>query len=49
MHKTDLEWIKRHPWYLRFAKKQSYGMCLEAVRRYGLALKDIRWDELNLK
>ncbi|HGS9031479.1 TPA: hypothetical protein ACMU0H_002677 [Clostridioides difficile] len=48
MHKTDLEWIKKHPWGLAHMQKQSYKMCIEAVKRQGGLLKDVRWDELNL-
>ncbi|MBH7847143.1 hypothetical protein I6A75_16835 [Clostridioides difficile] len=48
MHKTDLEWIKKYPWGLAHMQKQTYEMCIEAVKRQGGLLKDVRWDELNL-
>ncbi|HBG8471526.1 TPA: DUF4116 domain-containing protein [Clostridioides difficile] len=48
MHKTDLEWIKKYPWGLAHMQKQSYKMCIEAVKRQGALLKDVRFNELNL-
>ncbi|MCC0681848.1 MULTISPECIES: DUF4116 domain-containing protein [unclassified Clostridioides] len=44
----DLDWIRKYPGDLKNAKKQTYGMCIEAVRRNGLYFMDIRWGEVNL-
>ncbi|ENY8692544.1 TPA: DUF4116 domain-containing protein [Clostridioides difficile] len=44
----DLEKVKRNPWELEYAQKQTYEMCIEAIERKGLLLKYVRWDELNL-
>ncbi|HGS9031482.1 TPA: hypothetical protein ACMU0H_002680 [Clostridioides difficile] len=48
MNKNNLEYIKKFPWDLEFIEKQSYEMCIEAVRQDGLLLEDVKWDELNL-
>ncbi|MCC0726709.1 DUF4116 domain-containing protein [Clostridioides sp. ZZV14-6045] len=46
--RIDLYWIRKYPWALKYAEKQTYDMCLEAVTQNGLLLEDVRWDELNL-
>ncbi|MGX9757739.1 hypothetical protein ACWYRQ_15780 [Clostridioides difficile] len=43
----DIDWIKEHPWDLKDAKIQTYEMCIESIKKDGLFLKDIRWDELD--
>ncbi|PBG25670.1 hypothetical protein BGU81_12720 [Clostridioides difficile] len=48
MRGIDLDCIKRWPWDLRFVKTQTYEMCIEALKRDGLLLKEVRWDELSL-
>lgn len=40
--------IKIYQSELKYAKNQTYKMCLEAVKRNGSLLKDIRWDELHI-
>ncbi|WP_227824911.1 MULTISPECIES: hypothetical protein [unclassified Clostridioides] len=41
----DLEVINRNPINLKYAKVQTYEMCLKAIEKNGLLLKDVRWDE----
>ncbi|WP_227865670.1 hypothetical protein [Clostridioides sp. ZZV14-6045] len=48
MRKIDLDNIKIYPWDLKNVKTQTYEMCIEALRRDGLSLKNIRWNELSL-
>ncbi|HBF2930439.1 hypothetical protein NBN67_19720 [Clostridioides difficile] len=48
MNETDLDKIRKYPWDLKNAKTQTYEMCIEAVKRDGRLLKDIRWNELSL-
>ncbi|HBH1544200.1 TPA: DUF4116 domain-containing protein [Clostridioides difficile] len=48
MKGIDLDCTKRYPWELEFADKQTYEMCVEALRRDGMLLENIRWDELSL-
>ncbi|HBG4630854.1 TPA: DUF4116 domain-containing protein [Clostridioides difficile] len=44
----DLGIINRNKNHLKYAKVQTYEMCLKAIEKNGLLLKDIRWDEINL-
>ncbi|PBF93514.1 hypothetical protein [Clostridioides difficile] len=44
----DLGIINRNKNHLKYTKKQSYEMCIEAVTQDGLLLEDIRFEELNL-
>ncbi|HGS8931364.1 TPA: hypothetical protein ACMU2O_001524 [Clostridioides difficile] len=46
--KMDLDVIKRFPNHLKYAKVQTYEMCLEAILRKGIVLGDVRWSDLNL-
>ncbi|MCC0726694.1 DUF4116 domain-containing protein [Clostridioides sp. ZZV14-6045] len=48
MKGIDLDCIKRYPWELEFADKQTYEMCVEALRRDGMLLEHVKFDELNL-
>ncbi|EGT3944096.1 TPA: hypothetical protein KOR49_003797 [Clostridioides difficile] len=48
MRKIDLDKIKIYPWDLKNVKTQTYEMCIEVLRRDGLSLKNIRWNELSL-
>ena len=48
MREVSLDEIKRLPWEFEYAQNQTYEMCVEAVKRQGVLLKDVRWDELNL-
>ncbi|MDI2978112.1 DUF4116 domain-containing protein [Clostridioides difficile] len=44
----DLGIINRNKNHLKYAKVQTYEMCLKAIEKNGLLFKDIRWDEINL-
>ncbi|MGX9757707.1 hypothetical protein ACWYRQ_15615 [Clostridioides difficile] len=48
MKEVSLNRIRRNPWEFEYAQTQTYEMCIEAVKRKGVLLKDVRWDELNL-
>ncbi|ENY8693103.1 TPA: hypothetical protein ACSVPQ_002477 [Clostridioides difficile] len=47
-YEFDLAMVKEDGVYIMNVQKQSYEMCIEAVRNNKEAILYIRWDELNL-
>lgn len=47
-YEFDLAMVKEDGVYIMNIQKQSYEMCIEAVRNNKEAILYIRWDELNL-
>ncbi|HGL5964990.1 TPA: hypothetical protein ACSVPQ_003624 [Clostridioides difficile] len=47
VEKLCINAVKQNGEALKYSKVQTKEICLLAVKRYGLAIRDIKWDELD--